>query len=197
MTAQAEQRAARFRTCRHRECGHIRHGWSREEPRIRATETRNDRAAAVVIEPGNILYAPGVRAGRWVFATGHKGTADFGTMKARILLAHMLAGLALLAPLGASAQPDAPPWKFSVMPYLWVPSVDGKLNDGPPPAGGGSANVSVDADTLLGDLNFAFMITGEARKGRWFVATDVIYRGSTLLSPFPPAREELSAGFVR
>jgi enamine deaminase RidA (YjgF/YER057c/UK114 family) len=33
----------------------------------------------VVIEPGNILYAPGVRAGRWVFATGHKGTADFGS----------------------------------------------------------------------------------------------------------------------
>ena len=31
----------------------------------------------VTIEPGNIRYAPGVRAGRWVFATGHKGTADF------------------------------------------------------------------------------------------------------------------------
>ena len=29
------------------------------------------------IQPGNIRYAPGVRAGRWVFATGHKGTADF------------------------------------------------------------------------------------------------------------------------
>ncbi len=31
----------------------------------------------VTIRPGNIRYAPGVRAGRWVFATGHKGTADF------------------------------------------------------------------------------------------------------------------------
>jgi enamine deaminase RidA (YjgF/YER057c/UK114 family) len=31
----------------------------------------------VTIEPGSIRYAPGVRAGRWVFATGHKGTADF------------------------------------------------------------------------------------------------------------------------
>src|SRR5258708_19648964 len=31
----------------------------------------------VTIEPGGIRYAPGVRAGRWVFATGHKGTADF------------------------------------------------------------------------------------------------------------------------
>ena len=87
----------------------------------------------------------------------------------------MVAGLALLAPLGAAAQPDAPPWKFSLMAYLWVPSVDGKLNYGPPPAGGGSANMSVDADTLLDNLAFAFMIYGEARKGRWFVSTDVIY----------------------
>jgi len=31
----------------------------------------------VTIRPGNIHYAPGVRAGRWVFATGHKGQADF------------------------------------------------------------------------------------------------------------------------
>ena len=42
-----------------------------------------NRAAAVkpllpvTLQPGNIRYAPGVRAGRWVFATGHKGTADF------------------------------------------------------------------------------------------------------------------------
>jgi enamine deaminase RidA (YjgF/YER057c/UK114 family) len=31
----------------------------------------------VTIEPGGIRYAPGARAGRWIFATGHKGTADF------------------------------------------------------------------------------------------------------------------------
>jgi len=31
----------------------------------------------VTIQPGGIRYAPGIRAGRWVFATGHKGTADF------------------------------------------------------------------------------------------------------------------------
>lgn len=33
----------------------------------------------VTIEPGGIRYAPGTRAGRWVFATGHKGTAAFGS----------------------------------------------------------------------------------------------------------------------
>ena len=31
----------------------------------------------VTITPGDIRYAPGVRAGRWIFATGHKGVADF------------------------------------------------------------------------------------------------------------------------
>ena len=31
----------------------------------------------VTIQPGGIRYAPGVRAGRWIFATGHKGIAEF------------------------------------------------------------------------------------------------------------------------
>lgn len=37
------------------------------------------------IQPGNIRYAPGVRAGRWVFATGHKGTADFSRMAPEVI----------------------------------------------------------------------------------------------------------------
>lgn len=31
----------------------------------------------VTLPKGRIKYAPGVRAGNWVFATGHKGTADY------------------------------------------------------------------------------------------------------------------------
>jgi hypothetical protein len=86
------------------------------------------------------------------------------------------AGLALLAPPCAlSQQAPADRWTFSLLPYLWVPSIDGKFNYGPPPAGGGSPSVSVDADKILDNLNFAFMITGEARRGRWLVATDVMY----------------------
>ena len=82
---------------------------------------------------------------------------------------------ALLASFGTAAQPDAPPWKFSVMPYLWLPSVDGKISYGPPPPGGGSANINIDTATILDNLDFAFMINGEARKGRWLIGTDVIY----------------------
>ena len=40
----------------------------------------------VTIEPGGVRYAPGVRAGRWVFATGHKGVADFaGSMAPEVV----------------------------------------------------------------------------------------------------------------
>ena len=43
-------------------------------------------------------------------------------------------------------------------------------------AGGrGTPNVNIDADTLLSDLDFALMVTGEARRGRWSIATDLIY----------------------
>jgi enamine deaminase RidA (YjgF/YER057c/UK114 family) len=39
---------------------------------------------------GNVRYAPGVRAGRWVFATGHKGTGDYaGGMAPEVMRAHL------------------------------------------------------------------------------------------------------------
>jgi opacity protein-like surface antigen len=96
-------------------------------------------------------------------------------MTSRIPAIAAIAATALLAAPPAFAQAAADQWKFSVMPYLWVPSVSGKLNYGPPPPGGGSANVSIDTDTILDNLDFAFMVNGQARKGRWLVATDVIY----------------------
>jgi len=86
-----------------------------------------------------------------------------------------LVALALLVPVRAFAQATADKWNFSVMPYLWLPGMDGTLRYGPPSAGGASPNVSVDADTLLGALDMAFMLAAEARKGRWLIATDVIY----------------------
>ena len=40
----------------------------------------------VTIEQGGIRYAPGMKAGKWIFATGHKGNADFaGGMSADVL----------------------------------------------------------------------------------------------------------------
>jgi hypothetical protein len=75
-----------------------------------------------------------------------------------------------LAPALALAQPAAERWTgrwtYSVMPYVWLPSVDGSLRYGPPSAGGATPNVSVDADTWLDAIDFAFMLSAEARKGR-------------------------------
>lgn len=98
-------------------------------------------------------------------------------MKNRLKLVAGLAALALplLAPLRVAAQSASDPWTFSIMPYLWLPSLDGKLRYGPPPAGGASPNVSMDSDGLLSDINAAFMVTGEARKGKWSIVTDVMY----------------------
>ena len=88
-----------------------------------------------------------------------------------------LAGALLLPALGAQAQTsaEADGWKFSVMPYLWLPAVDGKLRFGPPPVNGGSANVDIDSSGYLDSLDFAGMINGVARKGRWSIGTDLIY----------------------
>ena len=87
----------------------------------------------------------------------------------------VLTGLTLFAPLQASAQAPEDRWTYSLMPYLWLPTVKGTINYGPPPAGSHSANVDVDSGSYLDNLEFAFMINGEARKGRWLVATDIIY----------------------
>jgi hypothetical protein len=101
-------------------------------------------------------------------------------MKFRTLAAAACASAALFAPLQAAAQarPIAAAsndWTFSVMPYLWLPNVDGQLRYGPPRLGGGSPNVEVDAGNLLDNLEFAAMVSGQARKGRWLIATDIIY----------------------
>lgn len=94
----------------------------------------------------------------------------------KVLSTTALTGLCLVAmPDMALAQSADNGWKFSVMPYLWLPSVDGQLNYGPPRQGGGSPNVSIDAEKVLDALEMAAMISGSARKDRWVIATDFIY----------------------
>jgi len=94
----------------------------------------------------------------------------------KLLSTTALTGLCLAAmPDMALAQSADNGWKFSVMPYLWLPSVDGQLNYGPPRQGGGSPSVSIDAEKVLDALEMAAMISGSARKDRWVIATDFIY----------------------
>jgi hypothetical protein len=63
-------------------------------------------------------------------------------------------------------------WEYGLLIYGWLPSIDGHLNYGLPGDGGG---ISVDADKILDALQFTFMGSFDARKGRWSAFTDVIY----------------------
>ena len=94
-------------------------------------------------------------------------------MKKQLVVAASLSILAL--PQWVVAQTPADRWTFSLLPYVWLPSMNGDLRYGPPAAGGATPKVSIDADTLLSDLDVALMVTGEARKGRWSISTDLIY----------------------
>lgn len=87
------------------------------------------------------------------------------------------AALALLMSASAHAQSasSADKWTFSLTPYLWLPNINGTLRYSVPPGSGNSPEVGIDAKGLLESLDFAMMITGEARKGRWGAFTDVIY----------------------
>jgi hypothetical protein len=77
----------------------------------------------------------------------------------------------------AQAQLDAPSdrWTFSITPYLWLPNINGTLKYQVPPGAGGSPDVQVGPFDWLEALQFAMMISGEVRKGRGLIFTDLIY----------------------
>ncbi len=80
---------------------------------------------------------------------------------------------------GAAAQQDDDKYHFTITPYIWVPFIDGTLSYGVQPraaiAGLARTDVEVDADDILDALDFAFMLSGEVRRSRWSVFTDLIY----------------------
>jgi hypothetical protein len=102
----------------------------------------------------------------------HKATS------ARLLSASLWLLLsALILPAQAQTIPRAEPgWQFSVTPYAWVPSIDGTLRyQLPGQPGPDSADVGADSISVLEALNFAAMISAEARYQRYSVMTDFIY----------------------
>jgi len=66
--------------------------------------------------------------------------------------------------------PAADTWQFQLTPYLWIASITGR---------GGIGNLVIDTDTSVSDsdveLNFGFMGTFEARKGKLVLLTDLQY----------------------
>ena len=80
--------------------------------------------------------------------------------------------LAAMAPWSAHAATAADDWKWAATIYVWLPSFGGETSF--PPNGGGPP-IDVSGEQILDSLNLAFMGAFEGRKGRWGLATDLIY----------------------
>src|SRR5687767_2082636 len=74
--------------------------------------------------------------------------------------------------LGSVARAEDTPWQFSISPYLWLPSVDTELGVEGVPVG---AESNSNASDVLDMLDFAMLVSGEARKGKFAVLYDVQY----------------------
>ena len=82
--------------------------------------------------------------------------------------------LALLFVALPAAADDA--WKFSLTPYLWLPTLNGNLNyQLPPESGDGIFNVEIGPNDYLTNLKFALLLNGDARKGRYSIGSDVLF----------------------
>jgi hypothetical protein len=94
---------------------------------------------------------------------------------ARLSLYLLAAVPALLLALPATAQSADDKWQFTVMPYLWLPTIDASLKfQG---RSGGSPEVDVKAypGDYLSEVEMAGMFAFEARRGRWLVYSDITY----------------------
>lgn len=87
------------------------------------------------------------------------------------VVAVTLVGLGAAGPGIALAQ-YSEHWQFRATVYGYFPELSAKTAF---PAIGGGSNVSVDADTILDNLDFVFMGAFEVQKGRWGFFTDFMY----------------------
>ena len=93
-----------------------------------------------------------------------------------VLLAAITAAI-FSAPAHAQAVAPANQWIFSITPYLWLPNINGTLKYSVPPGAGGSPEVETGPNDYLENLQAVIMISGEVRRDRWSVFTDLIYLG--------------------
>ena len=91
----------------------------------------------------------------------------------RLLIAIVLCGL-LLAPARSFAGESADDWRFAITPYLWLPTIEGRLKYDLPP-GSGDPSVGVGPTDWLELLNFALLVNATARKGDFSVSSDFVY----------------------
>ena len=99
----------------------------------------------------------------------------------RLGLAVLVTAAGLLAPVTAAGEEvnmyDGQ-WRFGITPYAWLPSVHGNLNLNLP-SGSTSADVQINPSSYLSDLQFAFMVAGQVRKGDFALIYDLIFANLT------------------
>jgi hypothetical protein len=99
-------------------------------------------------------------------------------MTGMVLLAAIAAAI-FTAPAHAQSVAPADQWTFSITPYLWLPNINGTLKYNVPPGAGGSPDVETGPNDYLENLQSVIMLSGEVRRDRWSVFTDVIYLAFT------------------
>ena len=89
-----------------------------------------------------------------------------------VLLCGVLITLCLSLSVHAET-PSSDKWEFTLAPYLWLAGQKGKVATTPPLP---PVDIDVDFyDDILGNINGALMLVGEARKGRYGMIMDIIY----------------------
>lgn len=79
----------------------------------------------------------------------------------------------LLAAPQARAEAGGGQWQFQLAPYAWLAGLKGSTSTLP---GLPAADINIDFyDDVLGNLNGALMLLGEARKGRFGFVADAVY----------------------
>ena len=97
----------------------------------------------------------------------------------KVTSAILRAALGIVATIPAvslAAESPSDDWQWAVTIYGWLPDITGDTHF--PAAPGGPTDgpsIDVSGGDILDALKFAFLSALEVRKGRWGVATDVIY----------------------
>ena len=97
----------------------------------------------------------------------------------KVTSAILRAALGIVATIPAvslAAESPSDDWQWAVTIYGWLPDITGDTHF--PAAPGGPTDgpsIDISGGDILDALKFAFLSALEVRKGRWGVATDVIY----------------------
>jgi hypothetical protein len=90
-----------------------------------------------------------------------------GTLPRAVLPSALCAGALLCLPAHGQGTSTGGDWRYAATVYLWGAGITGETASG--------AEVDVGFDTLIENLNMAFMGAFEARRSKWSVGADLIY----------------------